>query len=193
MSSYLYDDLLTPHFQKTAIWSFMARGAAKLAPTVAKGAFGYATGIPIGKAGTAGMVAGMAKDMLPSVNKSHNKPTYAGFGAGGAGATNGEQGGRNVMASLRENEASYRFKGAEGHGLGATLAHVSPYVAWIGSQLVRDSNPNLAKALSAGAYLGYAGSAAHDAITNPKERVTGAVDALALTAMLGSDVARWRR
>lgn len=169
--SYLYDDLLAEHFVKEAWMGAAMRGAAKLAPGVAKFGLGAATGIPIGKAGLAGSVAGQVHSMLPTAMGN------PGMSVGNIGKT--------AAHSRREKVAS--------GGALATAAHLSPYAAWMAGHLLHDSHPRLSKALTAGAYLGYAGSAAHEAATNPKERTTSAVDAAALLAMMGSDIARWNQ
>jgi len=169
--SYLYDDLLEEHFQKVAFWGAAARGLMRAAPTAAKFGLGAATGIPIGGAGTAGALAGQVSQMMPSAGRAGVGPTFAGMGP--------------KLASRRKKEAS--------HGLLSHALHVSPYAAWAAGHLLEDKHPTLSKALTAGAYLGYAGNSAHEALKNPQERVTSGIDAAALLAMLGSDVARWTR
>lgn len=181
MRSYRYDGLLSAHLEKCAGVAWQA--TKFVAPLVASAGATAATGIPIGRMG---MPVAVGQAGMQAVNAM-----------GGPGAIQKRLGkqeeARPVTASLREKGATYRLKSAEGHGLGATLAHMSPYAAWIAAKAIEDKNPALSKALSAGAYLGYAGAAGHDALTNPAERVTGAIDAVALAAMLGSDVMRWRR
>ena len=81
--SYLFDDILAKHFEKTALLGLLARGAARVAPTAAKAGVGYATGMPFGTAGTVGAAAGA----LQGLNVSGKR------------------------ASLRE-KAEYRFKTA---------------------------------------------------------------------------------
>ena len=72
--------------------------------------------------------------------------------------------------------------------------HASPYVGWLASQAAdATGHHRLAKALSGASYLGYAGLAGHEALTNPEERVTSGVDAAALLAMLAADAKRWSR
>lgn len=171
--SYIYDDIIEGHLQKAAFWGAAARGLMKAAPSAAKFGLGAATGLPVGKAGAAGAMAGAVHGMMPSVTRGNAGPTFMGMGP-------------KVAAYSR------REKLAE-HGWGSKLLHVSPYAAWAAGHLVEDSHPTLSKALSAGAYLGYAGSSAHEAATNPAERATSGVDAMALMAMLGSDIARWTR
>ena len=194
MTYYEYDDLLAPHFQKVALVQQLVGAAVKAAPTVAKAVakpsalkqavgfgIGATTGIP-GIGGTAGNVGAglnMAHTVAGSMSGPNSKPSFNGMKMG--------------AFSLREKEASYRLKRADEHGIGTKLLHMSPYAAWIASKALEGHHDTAAKALSAAAYLGYAGNAAHDAVTKKEERVTGAVDALGLLAMLGSDVARWRR
>lgn len=170
MASYLYDDVIEAHLEKAAgFWGMAARGLASAVPTAAKFGIGAATGLPVGKAGVAGSVAGALHGMTGSRPAG---PSVMGMGP--------------KMASRRE-------KSADDHGWGSKLLHVSPYAAWAAGHLTQDSHPTLSKALTAGAYLGYAGSAAHDAVSDPSERVTSAVDAAALLGMLGSDIVRWNR
>jgi len=104
----------------------------------------------------------------------------------------GDSGGQNKTNSLREKQARYTFKGASHSPLQKAL-HLSPYAAWMGSQLLEDKHPTLAKGLNLGAYALYAGMAGHEALTNPNERLTSGTDALALTAMGIADLARMRR
>jgi hypothetical protein len=96
------------------------------------------------------------------------------------------------MSSLREKKARYTFKGAS-HSIAEKALHASPYVAWLASQALDDSYPRLAKGLNLGAYGLYAGMAGYDALTNPKERYTSAIDAGALAAMALADIARMKR
>lgn len=115
-----------------------------------------------------------------------------------AGALQMSNTGRAVTASLREMGHVHNMQKHAEHGLKDKLLHIAPYAAWgLGAGLegtsIAQKHPWLPKALSAGAYLGYAGRSAYDAYKHPSERVTGAVDAAALMAMLGADVARWRR
>lgn len=171
MGAYIYDDILENHFVKEAWIGAAARGLARAAPTAAKFGLGAAPGIPIGKAGLAGSIAGQVHSMLPTAMGN------PGVSVGNIGKT---------------AEYSRREKTASGGAL-STAAHLSPYAAWMAGHLLHDSHPRLSKALTAGAYLGYAGSAAHEAATNPRERTTSAVDAAALLAMMGSDIARWNQ
>jgi hypothetical protein len=178
MPSYLYDDLLSTHFQKTAFWGALARGAVKVAPTAAKAGLGYAAGIPIGAAGTAGMMARTGMDLSKSVTSPNAGPSLGMLG--------------QKTGSLRESLGRYQLK--TGSDLGHALLHASPYVAWLGSQgLDYAGLPRASKALNLGAYGLYAGMAGHEALTNPQERLTSGVDAAALAAMALSDIARMRR
>lgn len=176
MSGYLYDDLLESHY-KVAFWGAVARAGMKALPTVGKFGLGAATGIPIGAAGAAGAVAGQVAPMMSSVGKQVG-PSVAGFGP-------------KLASSRREKSAEQGQP--HGHGIGSKLLHIAPYGAWAAGHLLDESHPRLAKALTAGAYLGYAGTSAHEAMKNPNERLTSGIDAAALTAMLGADIARWSR
>jgi hypothetical protein len=100
--------------------------------------------------------------------------------------------GQTKMNSLREKTARYSFKGSS-HGFGERALHLSPYAAWIGSQLLEDKYPRLSKGLNLGAYGLYAGMSAHNALKHPSERLTSGIDALSLTAMGLADLARMRR
>lgn len=206
---YPYADLLEPFYKRafvgglaragwTALKGFGPRVAAKLpaaAPAAASAAapvapvvgaaartglghhaLGFAAGtaqLPFVGSG-AGQMAGMAVTALPSAIM------------GAAPGQRQDSGGREVLASL------YRVKRAsEGHGLGHKILHTAPYAAWIASQFVE--NPTLSKALNLGAYAGYAGMSAHEALTNPAEKWTSGTDAVALTAMALADIARMKR
>jgi hypothetical protein len=183
MPSYLYDDLLSTHFQKTAFWGALARGAVKVAPTAAKAGLGYAAGIPIGAAGTAGMMARTGMDLSKSVTSPNAGPSLGMLG--------------QKTGSLRESLGRYQLKtGSDGGttSAGKALLHAAPYVAWLGSQGLDYAGLHRAsKALNLGAYGLYAGMAGHEALTNPQERLTSGVDAAALAAMALSDIARMRR
>lgn len=167
--AYLYDDLLEQHFVKESWLMAAAKGAAKVVPTIGKFGLGAATGIPIGAAGMAGSVASQVHGMLPTAN-TNVRPSIGNIGK---------------TASRREKVSSESPLG--------TALHIAPYGAWIAGHLTQNSHPRLSKALTTGAYLGYAGSSLHEAATNPRERTTSAVDAAALLAMLGSDLARWNQ
>ena len=175
MSSYPYDSILTPHFQKNA--GFLA----PLARTAWSGAKELAVG-------QAGQVAIQFHNHASS-NASAG-PSFFGWWPGAK---------QGSLSSPREKQAAatYRLKSAnDDHTPLHYALHAAPYVAWLGSQAAdATGHPTLSKALSAGAYLGYAGASAHDAFTGktPTDRGAGAIDALALTAMLGSDIARWRQ
>ena len=101
-------------------------------------------------------------------------------------------GGQTKTNSLREKQAQYTFKMAN-HSPMQKALHLAPYAAWMGSQLLEDKYPRVAKGLNLGAYGLYAGMSAHDALTNPQERFTSGTDAVALTAMALADMARMRR
>lgn len=157
-------------------------GFGGTAKNLAKGMFGFAPAEGA-SAGAhmihgAGQTAGMAQGAYGLGS--------AVFGGGG------DSGGQNKTNSLREKQAQYFFKGASHSPLQKAL-HLSPYAAWMGSQLLEDKYPRLAKGLNLGAYALYAGMAGHEALTNPNERLTSGTDALALTAMGIADLARMRR
>lgn len=214
MSSYPYDALLTTHFQKNAgFLAPLARtawgGAKGLAGQALKSVPGFASqfsdnpAIQIGgsfmRGGQTGQMAGQFHAHASS-GVSNTGPSLFGWTPGAKqGSTTGRYSyaSDTSLSSPRENQAAatYRLKSAnDDHTMLHHALHAAPYVAWLGSQAAdATGHPTLSKALSAGAYLGYAGASAHDALTNPKEKVTGAIDALALTAMLGSDIARWRQ
>ena len=196
MAYYEYDALLAPHFQKVALVQQLVGAAVKAAPTVAKAvakpsALKQAVGFGIGATTGIPGIGGTAGNVGAGLNMAHS---VAGSLGGGKGNTAPSfNGTKLVTSSLREKKASYRLKRADEHGIGTKLLHMSPYAAWIASKALEGHHDTAAKALSAAAYLGYAGNAAHDAVTKKEESITGAVDALGLLAMLGSDVARWRR
>lgn len=96
------------------------------------------------------------------------------------------------MTSPREKKARYTFKSAS-HSLKEKALHLSPYAAWIASQVLDEKYPRLARGLNLGAYGMYAGMSAHNALKDPSERLTSGTDALALTAMGLADLARIRR
>ena len=96
------------------------------------------------------------------------------------------------MNSRREKKAHYTFKSAD-HNYAEKALHLSPYAAWMASQLVDEKYPRLATGLNLGAYGLYAGMSAHNALRHPAERYTSGTDALALTAMGLADLARMRR
>lgn len=167
-----------------------ARGAWNVGKGLIAPFTGAAKGSGLGQkalhAGASTYALGSA--IAPSVAPAASPPPTANIAGRSFG--NGQRDNGTVRtASLDERLA----KLAEGHSLLQRAGHAAPYVAWLGAQALADSHPRLSKALSAGAYLGYAGSSAHDAVTGaPGERLPGAIDALSLTAMLGADIMRWR-
>lgn len=184
MSDYRYDRLLAQHFEKNAgfgsvMWQG-AKGLGRGAMHMGRGALGFDA-----KAG-----AGLGGRLL----------TGAGAigGAVAPVAAGALQMSKTTTASLREMAHVHNMQKHAEHGALHKALHVAPYLGWAGSHLLEDTaigkkHPWLPKAISTASYLGLAGNAAHDAYTNPQERITGAVDAAALMAMLGADVARWRR
>ena len=166
--SYLYDDLLEHHFEKSAFWGALAKGALKMAPTAAKAGLGYATGIPIGGAGAAGMAAGMAKDILPSLNRPGTSPSIMGFSPG---ARSGLQGG---------------MKTASG-GLAQTALHYGPYAGFMAAHALENTSPRAAHAINLASLGTLAASTGYDAIKNPQGRGPNAVDVAALLAMGGAE------
>ena len=197
----------------TAIASRVAPGAAPAAGQAAQGIggrvmqYGRNLGGAMKTEGFGGTAKNLAKGMFgfaPAEGASagahmiHGAGQAAGMaqGAYGLGSAvfggGGDSGGQNKTNSLREKQAQYFFKGASHSPLQKAL-HLSPYAAWMGSQLLEDKYPRLAKGLNLGAYALYAGMAGHEALTNPKERLTSGTDALALTAMGIADLARMRR
>lgn len=202
MYSYPYDALLTPHFQKNA--GFLAplartawSGAKGLAGQALKSVPGFASQFSDNPAIQIGgsFLRGGQTGQMASQFHAHASSGVSNTGPSLFGWTPGAK--QGSLSSPRENQAAatYQLKSAnDDHTMLHHALHAAPYVAWLSSQAAdATGHPTLSKALSAGAYLGYAGSSAHDALTNPKEKVTGAIDALALTAMLGSDIARWRQ
>jgi hypothetical protein len=142
-------------------------------------------------AGKATALAPIASTALPSVH------------AGGAGGPSAnlpfaQLGGKTAAASLREMAYVHNMQKHAEHGALDKALHIAPYAAWaIGAGLedtsIAKNYPVLPKLFSGGAYAGYALNSIRNAYTDPKERITGAIDAFSLMAMLGADVARWRR
>ena len=213
MSSYPYDDILQRHLEahtKVAFLPGIAAGARAAFSAVPKffglgraaGAAGAGAASAAGTVGAAGAQApGMFGRAFQGVKNVAGKAFSLGTGIptvkGSTPYALGGAAGHAMMAkqnSLREKTAAvYQFKSASSEWL-HHAAHAAPYVGWLASQAAdATGHHRLAKGLSAASYLGYAGASAHDAMTNPKERITGAVDTAALLAMLASDVARWRR
>ncbi len=184
MSDYRYDRLLAPHFEKNAgfggvMWQG-AKGLGRGAMHMGRGALGFDA-----KAG-----AGLGGRML----------TGAGAIGGAVApiAAGALQMSKTTTASLREMAYVHNMQKHAEHGLKDKLLHIAPYAAWgLGAGLegtsIAKKYPVLPKLLSGGAYTGYALNSAYNAYKHPSERITGAVDAFALMAMLGADVARWRR
>lgn len=175
--TYRYDALLNAHFKY-----------AGLVGNAAKFGLGYATGIPIGGAGTAGMVTGFAKDIATTAGGHGAKPSVMGMSLPGGAP-------KSVLASLREKGASFRFKGADeglGHRLMHGAVHYGPYAAWMASHAIEDKHPELARALGIGAAATLGGAVAHDLYKNPgQRRAENYMDLAGLALFGGGDLMRY--
>lgn len=201
MSDYRYDYLLESHFKKEALLGSVGRGIKSLGSVGGNFLSGTFFGGPTAKATTAGRLAnyaGKATALAPIASTA--LPSIHAGGAGGPSANLpfAQLGGKTAAASLREMAYVHNMQKHAEHGALHKALHVAPYLGWAGSHLLEDTSigkkyPYIPKAISAASYLGLAANAAHEARTNPQERITGAIDAFSLAAMLAADVARWRR
>jgi hypothetical protein len=171
---YTYDAMLSAHFKYA--------GALGMVANAGKFGLGYATGIPIGTAGTAGMVAGVAKDIAGSAG-GEKKPSVMGFEAPTGG-------GQTRLASLREKGAAFHFKQAS--GVGHALVHYGPYAAWMASHALDEKHPELARALGIGAAATLGGATLYDMYKNPGQRqLPNAMDVAGLALFGGADLMRY--